>query len=134
MPVRTAVQPTGQGVQGDGDAVGADAEEHRMGEGDDAGVAQHDVVARGQHDEDADALRHAQRLGAGEQERGAQQGEEGDGQQDRQDAAAGAVAGKDAIQAHDFTRGNRPRGRHSRIATISRMLEPSASLGSRKPV
>ena len=41
-------------AHGDADAVAADAEEHGVREGDDAGVAEQQVVARDQHDEDAD--------------------------------------------------------------------------------
>jgi hypothetical protein len=41
----------------DRDAVGADAEEHRVREADDAGVAEQQVEARDQHDEDDDLRR-----------------------------------------------------------------------------
>ena len=69
--------------QRDGHAIGADAEEHGVREGDDAGIAQHDVVARGEHDEDADARRHAERARAGKEE-----GREGEAQQHRQQQQA----------------------------------------------
>ena len=54
---------------GDRDAVGADAEEHRVREADDAGVAEQQVEARRQDDEDDDLGGDVERLGAGEDER-----------------------------------------------------------------
>jgi hypothetical protein len=51
-----------------GHAIGADAEKHRMPERDDAGIAEHEIVARHQDYEDADARGDPQRLSAGEQE------------------------------------------------------------------
>ena len=44
-PSATAPQLGPERVQRDRDAVGADAEEHRVGEGHDAGVAEQQVVA-----------------------------------------------------------------------------------------
>ena len=58
-----------QARERDRHAIGADAEEHGVGEGNDAGVAQQQVETRRQHDEDADLGRDVQRLGAGKQER-----------------------------------------------------------------
>ena len=55
-------------LERDGDAVGAHAEEHGVGERDDAGVAEQQVVARHQRDEDADARRRIERARAGKQE------------------------------------------------------------------
>ena len=46
-----------RGIERDADAVAADAEEHRVGERDDAGIAEQQVVARHQHDEEADLRR-----------------------------------------------------------------------------
>jgi hypothetical protein len=57
-----------QARAGDRHAVGADAEEHGVREADDAGVAQQQVVAGHQQDEDQHLGRHAQRLAAREQE------------------------------------------------------------------
>jgi hypothetical protein len=56
-------------VERKADTVAADAIEHGVGEGDDAGVAEQQVVARHQHDEDADLGRRVDRLRAREQER-----------------------------------------------------------------
>ena len=61
-------QARAQARAGDRDAVGADAEEHGVREADDAGVAQQQVEAGHQHDEDQHLRRHVQRLAAREQE------------------------------------------------------------------
>ena len=56
-------------VAGDGNAVGADAEEHGVREAHDAGVAQQQVEAGDQHHEDQHLGRHRQRLDAREEAR-----------------------------------------------------------------
>ena len=53
-------------------------------------------------------------------------------EQRRQHSAAGQVRREQ--EADHFATGWSPRGRHSSTSTISRMFEPSASLGARKPV
>ncbi|MND00291.1 hypothetical protein D3C83_188490 [compost metagenome] len=69
-----------------------------MGEGDDAGIAEQQVEARGQHDEDADLGRDVQRLGTGEQERCCGKADQDDEQHDREPAAARQVVGEQRAQ------------------------------------
>ena len=132
---RDRVPAGAQARQRDGHAIGADAEEHGVGEGHDAGVAQQQVEARRQHDEDADLGGDVQRLGAGEQEGRDRQAQHDGHQQHGEPAAARQVVGEERAQhGYLLATGKRPCGRHSRIIAISRMLEPSATLGARKPM
>ncbi len=85
-------------VERDRHAIGADAEEHGVGEGDDAGIAKQQVVARDQHDEDADARGRLQAARAGKEERRQRQPDEDRDEHDRQRQAARAVAGDEADQ------------------------------------
>ena len=70
-------------VEREPDAVAAEAVEHGVGERDDAGVAEQQIVARHQHDEDAHLGRRVDRLRPLEQERRRRQHD-----QDRQPARA----------------------------------------------
>jgi hypothetical protein len=65
MPSEQMRSRSGPAVEREPDAVGADAEEHRVGEGDDAGVAEQQIVARHQHDEDQILAADVERLRAG---------------------------------------------------------------------
>ena len=87
-------------------AVAADAEEHGVGERHDAGIAEQQVVARGEHDEVADLGGDIERLRPGKQQRREGEAEEDRRQQDRQHAAARRIAGEERAQdAHRFATG-----------------------------
>jgi hypothetical protein len=97
------------------------------------GIAQQQIVACHQHDEDADPRRCFQRTHAGEQERRQRQA--------KQDGSSKPVRIRERGRSPEirfvsiyfaFTTGIMPCGRHIRMAVISAMLEISASLGSRK--
>ena len=104
-----------------------------MGERDDAGVAEQQIVAGHQHDEDQDLRRDVKRLRAGKNEGRERQSKQDRQQDGQQHAAARQVVGQQA-RDHRLVTGKRPCGRHSRIDAISRMLENSATFGARKPV
>ena len=82
-------------IKREADAVGADAEEHHVGEGDDPGVAKEDVVGRDEQDHHADLRGRVQRLRARKQERGDDEREHDGDDQDLQRPAAGRVAGEE---------------------------------------
>ncbi len=92
------------------DAVGADAKEHRVGKADDAGVAQQQVVAGHQHDEDQDLGGHIERLGARKDEGRQRQAQQAGDQQRRQQPAAREVVGEEATD-HERPRAGPPQGR-----------------------
>ena len=120
------------------DAIGADAEEHGVGEGDDAGVAEQQVVARRQHDEDADLAPPRSSDCAPGNRNGATARPTSD---DRR-----APATRMRLRGRSSERSRRsivsalrhadrgPAAATAGSATISRMLEPSATLGARKPM
>ncbi len=93
-PERQRPPARAEPVERQPDAIGADAEEHHVGEGHDAGVAEQDVVGGDQQDHDAGLGRRVQRLRAREQERREQQREHDERDQDLQRPAAGRIAGK----------------------------------------
>ena len=95
------------------------------------------AAAGDEQDEDQRLRRHAERLRAREDERCERERDDDDDQCQREPAAARAVVGQESVQhrgAQRLVTGYRPWGRHSRMATISAMLENSATLGARKPV
>ena len=65
-----------QRVEHEANAVGADAEEHHMRERDDAGIAEQQIIGRGEQDHHAGLGGDVERLGAGEQERRQRQSED----------------------------------------------------------
>jgi hypothetical protein len=67
----------------DADPVGTDAEEHGVGEGNDAGIAQHQVVTGRQHDEHRDLGADVHGTGTGKNEGRRQQADDDDEQQQR---------------------------------------------------
>ena len=81
-------------VKRDADTVGADAEDHHVREGDDAGVAKQHIVGGDEQDHHADLRRRVERLGAGKQERRQRQRQNDQDDQRLQRAAAGRIAGK----------------------------------------
>ena len=58
-----------EGIERKPDAIGADAEEHHVSEGDDAGIAEQHVVGGGEQDHHAGLGRDVERLRARKQER-----------------------------------------------------------------
>ncbi len=117
---------------GDGDAVAADAEEHGVREGDDAGVAEEEVVGGDEDDEDADVGGRAERLAAGEQERRSGKPDQHQGEDRRQHARARRIARQEVVD-HERPTGNSPCGRHTSTRAMTAMFETSASFGARKP-
>jgi hypothetical protein len=85
-------------VERDGDAVAADAEKHGVGEGDDPGIPEQQVVARHEQDEDADLGGGADRLAARQDERGCQQPDQDRDQNQREHARARRVGRQDRTQ------------------------------------
>ena len=77
------------------DAIGADAEEHHMGKGDHAGVAEQQIVGRAEQGVDADLGGDVERLGAGEEQRRQRQRERDDDDQRLQRPPARRRAGED---------------------------------------
>ena len=113
-------------------AVAAEAEEHGMGEGDDAGVAEQQVVARHQHDKDAHLGRRL-RPARPEQERRKRERRQDQRQHHAQHRGCAARSPDSSVLSspHRLATGYSPCGRHIRIITISTMLETSATLGAR---
>ena len=77
------------------DAIGADAEEHHMGKGDHAGVAEQQIVGRAEQGVDADLGGDVERLGAGEEQRRQRQRERDDDDQRLQRPPARRRTGED---------------------------------------
>ena len=95
-PSASAPQPCAHPVKRKADAIGADAEEHHVGEGHNARIAEKQVVGGDEQDHHAGLGRDVERLGAGKQER--RQGQRGDDedQQDLQRPAARRIAREQA--------------------------------------
>ena len=98
MPSASAGQVGPMRVRRDGDAVGADAEEHGVREADDAGVAEQQVEARDEDDEDDHLGGDVERLGAGEDERRQRQRDDDRDEHEREPAVARQVVGEQALE------------------------------------
>ena len=98
VPSASASNARPDARESDRRAIGADAEEHRMGEGDDAGVADEQIIARHHHDEDGDTRRGLDRAGAGKEEGRQRKRNEDHDQHDAEADAARPVAGEEADQ------------------------------------
>ncbi|MCY1303847.1 hypothetical protein D9M70_535730 [compost metagenome] len=88
--------PRLQAYAGDGNAISADPEEHRVGEADDAGIAQQQVIAGHQHHEHQNLRCDGKRFRTWKEERRHGQGGHDRDEKKRQHGAAGRIAGKQA--------------------------------------
>ncbi len=92
---RASALPTGpQSIRGEPYPIGADAEEHHMREGDDAGIAEQHVVRRRERRHHADLLGDAEGFDARKQERRRQQSRRDQRDENARGPAPGRIAGE----------------------------------------
>ncbi len=148
-PIATEVQVGPEPLQRDGDPVAADAEEHRVGEGDDPRIAEEQVVACDQRDEHADLRGGARAAGcrrtgmASRRERRRCRSGWSRARANAADRMTGGARSRIAVAPlqkelgrggdHRRATGNSPCGRQTSTSAITRILEINASLGARKP-
>ena len=124
-------------VEREPDAVAAEPVEHGVGERDDAGIAEQQVVARHQHDEDAHLGGGVDGLRAAEQERRQRQHRQ-DGT-DRAAPAARQVAGEDRVDhgplpaCDGHVRGEARGEGSSPVLAPPAALEDDGAIGRRMP-
>ena len=91
-PARQRAPARAEPVEREAHPIGADAEEHHMGEGHDPGIAEQDVVGRHQQDHHAGLGGDVERLRAGKEERRQRQQEDDRNNEDLQRPTARRIA------------------------------------------